>query len=82
MSEQAAAPSTSCGTRSRIASQIGFVQEPSFRRTSWPGSRTGSARRSRLSTSVKIAVFAPIPSASEAIATNVKPGLLRSMRRP
>jgi len=80
--EQAAARSTSCGARSRIASQIGFVHEPSLRRTSAPGSRTGSARRIRLSTSVKMAVFAPIPSAREAIATNVKPGLLRSTRRP
>jgi hypothetical protein len=82
VSEQAAAPATSCGARARISSQIGFVHEPSLTRTSAPGSRTGSARRIRLSTSVKIAVFAPIPSASEATATNVNPGLRRSTRSP
>ena len=33
-------------------------------------------------TTLKMAVFAPIPSASESSATRVKPGVFRSIRRP
>ena len=41
----------------------------------------GSGRSSTASTREKIAVFAPIPSASIATATAVKPGLLASIRK-
>jgi hypothetical protein len=44
------------------------------------GSGTGSGRSSRLFTMLKMAVFAPIPSASMTQATVVKPGLRRSAR--
>jgi len=48
--------------RSRICSQMGFVQLPFVKMTSWRGSFTGSVRSSRLSTIEKIAVFAAMPS--------------------
>ena len=72
MLDQARAPSKKLG-RSRIASQIGFVHDD--RLGSWPtitrrcGSRTGSDRSSRLSRIENIAVLAPIPSASDRMAT-------------
>ena len=43
---------------------------------------TGRLSRSTASTTVKIAVFAPMPRASERIATAVNPGLLARMRAP
>ena len=49
--------------------------------TSESGSRTGSRRSSTWSNSVKMAVLAPIPSASEITAIAVKPGERRSERR-
>src|SRR6516162_1534570 len=48
--------------------------------TSSSGARTGSLRRRIWSISVKIAVFAPMPSASDRIATMEKRGLRRSPR--
>src|SRR4029450_1149492 len=45
------------------------------------GSLNGSRRRKRSLISLKIAVFAPIPSASVRTATRVNPGDLRSWRR-
>ena len=48
--------------------------------TSSSGFLTGSERRRKSFTRLKIAVFAPMPSASEKIATTQKPGLLRSCR--
>jgi hypothetical protein len=42
--------------------------------TSLFGSRTGSVRNRIAFTRLKIAVFAPIPSASERIATNANAG--------
>ena len=44
------------------------------------GSRTGSRRRSNWSTSVKMAVLAPIPRPSDATAMKVKSGLRRRTR--
>ena len=41
----------------------------------------GYGRSSTAFTTLKIAVFAPIPNASVSAATAVKPGLLRSVRR-
>ena len=40
----------------------------------------GKGRKSTASTTVKIAVFAPIPSAEQMIAVRLKPGYLRSER--
>ena len=55
---------------------------PSIERssTSSSGFLTGMARRSTSLTSAKIAVFAPMPSASDRIATAANPGLSRSRR--
>src|SRR5439155_1305903 len=44
------------------------------------GSRNGNGRRSTAFMTLKIAVFAPIPSASVSTATAVKPGFLTSWR--
>jgi len=49
-------------------------------RTSWPGSAYGNGRRSIAQTRVKIAVVAPIPSASVSTTTMVNPGCLRKVR--
>ena len=47
-------------------------------RTSSSGLLTGSERRRKSLTRLKIAVFAPMPIASESTATTVNPGLLAS----
>ena len=52
---------------------------PGPNRTNWDGLLTGRAFSSTAFVKLKIAVFAPIPSASVRTATAVKPGL-RSMR--
>src|SRR4051812_16118144 len=44
------------------------------------GSENGRSRSRTAFTTLKIAVFAPIPSASAQIATSVKPGDFRSVR--
>src|SRR5580700_6202374 len=44
-------------------------------------SLTGRGRKRKTLARLKIAVLAPIPSASVRMAMKVKPGLLRSMRR-
>jgi hypothetical protein len=49
-------------------------------RTSVFGSATGRLRSSIAFTSVKIAAFAPIPSASVSTAVIVKPGVFRNCR--
>src|SRR6185295_17400788 len=51
-------------------------------RTSCPASRKGSERSSTASTMLKIAVFAPMPSASVRITTVAKPGLFQRTRKP
>ena len=73
MLDQASAPSKSSG-RSRMASQMrvrpttfGWAVGPQITRRC--GSRTGSDRSSRLSRIENIAVLAPIPSASDRMAT-------------
>jgi hypothetical protein len=48
--------------------------------TSACGLRTGSAHNRTLLSKLKIAVFAPIPSASERTATAVKEGVRRNER--
>ena len=50
--------------------------------TSSRGFWTGSVRRRIASTSSKIAVFAPMPNASDATATTANPGLFLSCRSP
>src|SRR2546427_7916550 len=45
------------------------------------GSRNGNGRRSTAFMTLKIAVFAPIPSASVSTATAVKPGFFSSWRK-
>ena len=50
------------------------------RLTSRPGSGTGSGLSSSWLKSEKMAAFAPIPSASDTIATMVTKGVLKSMR--
>ena len=42
--------------------------------TSWPGSRYGSGTSSTVLTTLKIAEFAPMPSAMVATTMNVKAG--------
>ena len=49
--------------------------------TNCPGSFTGSARRIKLSTSEKIAVLAPMPRASERMATMETTGVARKARK-
>jgi hypothetical protein len=51
-----------------------------LRFTSLPGSATGSGRRSIWLKSEKMAVFAPIPRASDATATMVTKGVLNRVR--
>jgi hypothetical protein len=46
------------------------------------GSGYASGRRSTPFTTLKMAVFAPMPSASASIATAVKPGFFRNVRNP
>ena len=65
---------------SRTESPLGRVGSPT--ETSSSGARTGSDRSIAASISVKIAVFAPMPSASDSTAMAVNPGLRRSMRTP
>ena len=68
-------------TDGRIAGEVPSANsvENSTRR---PGSRTGKDSRRRESNSVKIAVFAPMPSASVRTATAVNAGLCASIRSP
>src|SRR3989454_12001952 len=49
--------------------------------TSRPGSLNGSGRRRTALTTLKIAVFAPMPSASVSTATAVKPGFFSNWRK-
>ena len=78
---QAAALSKSPRGSSRIASHSGFENDarPGSRSTctSAAGSRTGSSRRIRPLTIEKIAVLAPIPSASDKSATSASVGCRR-----
>ena len=64
---------------------LGAVQPPSCSRhisnRSRSGCFTGIGRNSVDSISVKMAVFAPMPRASESTATAVNPGLRRSIRK-
>ena len=50
--------------------------------TSRSGSLTGKVLSSTASTTLKMAVFAPMPNASESTATVVKPLCLSSIRQP
>ena len=59
---------------------MGLVQEPSFSITRRCGSRTGRVRNITLSSSEKIAVFAPMPSASDRMATADTTGVARNER--
>jgi hypothetical protein len=45
------------------------------------GFATGSARSITASTTAKMAVFAPMPTASDRTATSKKPGLFESVRK-
>jgi hypothetical protein len=72
-------------SRSRICSHMVWdqnVRRPVASRsmTSWCGSLTGSVRRNRLSRIEKMAVFAPIPSASDRIAMSDTTGVDLSER--
>src|SRR5439155_14919536 len=58
------------------------ARSPVPNKTSWPGFCTGNSRSRTAFSRLKMAVFAPIPSASESTATAVKPGFLASIRRP
>src|SRR5437660_4501415 len=49
--------------------------------TSHPGSLNGGGRSSTALTTLKIAVFAPMPSASVSTATMVKPGFFSNWRK-
>ena len=52
----------------------------SYTSTSSSGARTGGRRRMMALTSVKIAVLAPMPIASDSTALTVNPGFWRSRR--
>jgi hypothetical protein len=56
--------------------------KPSPSAMSLDGSLNGKGRKSTVFTTLKIAVFAPMPSASVTTATAVKPGFLASIRKP
>ena len=68
-----------------MASQIGFVHDvydwPWRTITNCSGCETGSDRRISASTMEKIAVLAPIPSASERMAMSETKGVARSERK-
>ena len=79
------------GEWSRKSLYMGYEKELSFATmpcvgpcwssmTSCSGCWTGSIRSSTWSINVKMAVLAPMPSASDRIATHAKTGLLRSVR--
>ena len=70
--------------KSTAESDCRFVGEPYVlnTRTSWSGCANGSGRRSTASSTLNIAVVAPIPSASVIVAMVVKPGALRNERAP
>ena len=51
-------------------------------RTSWSGFLNGSGRSRIALTTLKMAVFAPMPSASASTAMAVNAGLFVSIRRP
>src|SRR6185295_2162294 len=88
--DQASAPSNS-SRRRRISSQIRYGKLPivvglpvpdRLTLTSRCGSLTGSERRTRLFSSEKIAVFAPIASASDTTATAVVTRSFAHIRHP
>ncbi len=56
--------------------------ERSHRIASRSGCAYGSGFNSSVLVTLKIAVFAPIPIASDSTITNVSPGFFISMRRP
>jgi hypothetical protein len=68
--------------RCLVGAPAGVFWLSSHTMTREAGSRMGSGRRSTVSTTVKMALFAPIPRARVATATSVKPGLRTSMRAP
>ncbi len=74
---------------SRKLSNMGYVNTDIspvgsdwLKRTNSSGWWTGSSRSVSTSSTEKIAVLVPIPTASERTATAVNAGLLRSIRRP
>ena len=71
--------STSCGEKVGRATTVSGRTCPM--RTSRSGSRKGSGRRRTPLAMLKIAITAPIPSASVARMSAVKPGFLRNARR-
>ena len=82
--DHAVAPATrsSCA---RICSHTGLVKDvsssPNWTSASWLGSFTGSVRSTRVSRIEKMAVFAPIPSASDSSAIAVTTGVdLRALK--
>jgi hypothetical protein len=50
--------------------------------TNCSGRSTGNGRTNAVLTRLKIAVFAPMPSASVMTAINVKPGFFNNIRAP
>src|SRR5437016_6108390 len=64
--------------RESVTSRLGLTEAI---RTSRSGSRYGRGRSSTALTTLKIAVFAPMPSASVSTATAVKPGFLSNWRK-
>src|SRR5439155_7684992 len=64
--------------RESVTSRLGLTEAI---RTSRSGSRYGSGRSKTALTTLKIAVFAPMPSASVSTATAVKPGFFSNWRK-
>src|SRR6266480_6835163 len=57
------------------------MDPPVVTKNNWPGSRTGRDLSTIASRRLKIAVFAPMPSARVSTATAVKPGFFSSWRK-
>src|SRR6266480_5782878 len=57
------------------------MDPPVVTKNNWPGSRTGRDLSTIASRRLKIAVFAPMPSASVSTATAVKPGFFNNWRK-
>src|SRR5690348_7587544 len=59
---------------------LGLPDQSARNCTSWPGSGYGSGLSRTALTTLKMAVFAPMPSASVSTATAVKPGCFNNWR--
>ena len=78
--DHAASPSKTRGVSLSAANSAAVFQLPTRTNRSAPG--YGNGRHSTALTTLKSAVFAPIPIAKERIAASVKAGLFSNIRMP